>query len=109
MRPFLKSPNSFSLSTISFICSFAGSALFLLALYLWFAISGWHDYSDFSWQILMLLGLGVIFFIPAFLGIVRLRGFLRYGHRKGWLTPKIGILSGVVVWGLGASAFAFYT
>jgi hypothetical protein len=107
MRPFLKSQNSFSLSTISFICSFGGSALFLLALYLWVAFSGWHDYSDFSWKILMLLGLGVIFFIPAFLGIALLRGFLRYEHRKGWLTPKIGILSGIVVWGLGGIGFCF--
>lgn len=107
MRPFLKSQNLFSLSTISFICSFSGSALFLLALYLWFAFSGWHDYSDFFWKILMLLGLGMIFFIPAFLGTVLLRDFLRYGHRKSWLTPKIGILSGIVVWGLGGISFCF--
>ncbi len=107
MRPFLKPQNSFSLSTISFICSFAGSALFLLALYLWIAFSGWHDYSDFSWKILNLLGLSVIFFIPAFLGVVILRGFLRYGLPKGWLTPKIGILSGIVVWGLGGIGFCF--
>jgi len=105
MRAFLKPQKLLSLIEISFICSFAGSALFLLAKYLDPFLG--HDYSDIFWKILMLLGLSYVFCIPACLGVVILRGFLRYGLPKGWLTPKIGILSGIVVWGLGGIGFCF--
>jgi hypothetical protein len=112
MKPALKRQKPSLLFMLSLICTFAGSALLLLTVnlsaHLGTLISGGHIYSDYSVLPLVLALLCLGFLIPVYMGVILLRVFLRYQLRKGRLTPKIGILSGIGLWGLGVSAFAFF-
>jgi hypothetical protein len=100
----------FSPFLFSLTCTFSGSALLILIVNLTARIesvvSGEPFYSDFSVLILLVLPLSCLaLFIPVFLGVILLKGFLRYQLVKGWLTPKTGILSGIGLWGLGGIVF----
>jgi hypothetical protein len=106
MRPLLNPPKPSSSIIVFIICAFAVPALFVLTVNLDAVFSGKHIYSDYSAVIFLVLPfLFLTFFIPIFLGVILLEGFLRYQLHKGWLTPIIGILSGMGVWGLAGIGF----
>ena len=98
-----------SRTQVSLTCTFAGSALFILVenviARIQSVFTGVHIYSDPNTLIFVLVFSCMILFIPVFLGVIILRVFLRYQLRKGWLTPKTGILSGMSIWTLGGIVF----
>jgi len=113
MKPSSKpqEPNSlFEVSlAVSSICTFAGSVLLILeanvALRLKSLFTGEHVYSDPTTLPFALIFSCIALFIPVVLGVILLIVFLRYQLRKGRLTPKTGILSGMGIWALGAILF----
>ncbi len=109
MRPLLKPQEPPSLGMLCFTCTLAGSALLMLAenLAVYFKFPREYFDPDYALLLMVLIFTCLAFLIPVWLGLITLRGFLRYQFRRGWLTPKIGILSGIVVWGLGAIGFCF--
>lgn len=94
---------------ISFVCTFAGSLLLMLeatvALRLRSLFTGEHVYSDPTTLPFVLYFSCMALFIPVVLGVILLIVFLRYQLRKGRLTPKTGILSGMGIWALGGILF----
>jgi len=94
---------------ISFIYTFAGSVLVMLeanvALRLRSLFTGEHVYSDLTVLPLALILSCMALFIPVVLGVILLIGFLRYQLYKRRLTPKTGILSGMIIWALGGILF----
>ena len=112
MKPSPKPQKSSSLFKISLTCTFAGSALLILVENVIVRIesifTGVHVYSDPTALIFVLVFSCLILFIPVFLGVILLRVFLRYQLRKGWLTPKTSILSGMGIWAMGGMVFCLF-
>jgi hypothetical protein len=104
-------PNSlFEISlAVSSICTFAGSVLLMVeanvALRIESLFTGKHVYSDPTTLPFVLIFSCMALFIPVVLGVILLIVFLRYLLRKGRLTPKTGILSGMGIWALGGILF----
>lgn len=100
---------SSSLFKIGLTCTIIGSALDILQANLWMRIdsmfTGEHVYTDLNLLPFVLIFECMVLFIPVTLGVIVLILFLHDQLRKGWLTPRNGILSGMITWTLGSILF----
>ena len=104
----MKRQQMFSLFKLSLTYTLAGTAFFLLAVDISHLLSGKLIRSDLTLLPFTFVFLCLIFFVPVFLGIIILQLFLRHQFRKGWLTPRSGILSGIVIWGLAGISLCLF-
>ncbi len=108
MNPTMKRQAPFWLFKLSLTYTLAGSTLFLLTVDIAHLFSGELIPSDLTLLPVGLVFLCLILFVPVFVGVVLLQLFLRYQSRKGRLTPKTGILSGITIWGLAGIALCLF-
>lgn len=113
MKPSSKPQKTTSLFKFGFlmsiICTCAGSVLVILeadvSLRLKSLFTGVHVYSDLTALPFAIIFSCTALWIPVIIGVILLIVFLRYQLRKGRLTPKTGILSGMGLWALGGILF----